>query len=181
MKKKEAYKTKKRNIFKITISLIVIVFIFSGIPSNIFNNYIKRDTIRVVVNPLILNGLYYYEIKPNGKMTAYFVRIKGIDTKISSFNFNIKTVEKHKKILSKEEYENIFALADKSIVYGNIEEDMALDGCYCELYYKGTMQRIYDATNDYDQLYKLFIKITSLPPEFIDIKTQIPGIASYTY
>ncbi len=54
---------------------------------------------------------------------------------------------------------------------------MSLDGCYCELFYKGITQRIYNAKNDYDELYKLFVTASDLAPAFIDVKSQISGIS----
>lgn len=133
----------------------------------------------MVINPPTLNGLYYFEVKPNGKMIVCFSKIKDVAPKISSSKFKMQIVKKEEIILNEKVYTCIFDLANKAIDYGCIEESIILDAPYCELYYKGITQRIYTATNDYVELYNLIVKITDIKPELINIKTQIPGISKY--
>lgn len=165
---------RKKNIIIILIIALFVTFLFNIIP-----NYSDRNSIKIVINPLTLNGLYYYEIKSDRTMTVCFGTVDNIDPKISSSDFRIKIIKKNKMIITEEEYNNILELANQSINYGNIEENISLDGCYAELYYKGITQRIYNSKNGYCDLYKLLLNITSLAPEFIDIKKQISGIDKF--
>ena len=167
----------KNNIINMCIKVIFILLSIFLI-SNIFSCS-KKDSIQLVINPPTLNGLYYFELETNGKMIVCFSKIKNIAHKISSSNFKMKILKKEEIIINEEVCDYLFNLANKAIDYGNIEESIILDAPYCELYYKGITQRIYTATNDYVELYKLIVQITDIAPELINIQTQIPGISKY--
>lgn len=87
----EAQYEKKKNIIIILIIALFVTFLFNIIP-----NYSDRNSIKIVINPLTLNGLYYYEIKSDRTMTVCFGTVDNIDPKISSSDFRIKIIKKIK-------------------------------------------------------------------------------------
>ncbi len=77
----------KRTIIKI-ISIITFIIIIGNCYKPLFY-FTERNTIEMVINPLMLAGLYYYKITSKGTMTICFGTINDYDTNISSPSFQI--------------------------------------------------------------------------------------------
>lgn len=170
----------KKGYSKIVLCLLCAVTLIIGcLSSRLISNYIKRDSIRMIINPLISADSYYCEITDDGKVTVCIGELSGIDTSISSVLFMMSNKDQFQIKITEEECKEIFDLADKSVTYGEIVNSQSFDGCYFELYYKGITQKIYNADDGYDELYKLFIKITELSPSLVEFKYSISGIKSF--
>jgi hypothetical protein len=135
------------------------------------------------VNPSWINTSHYFEARPDRTLVSSLVILNGYDPKISSLFFNMSVLETQTIKLTQEEYDEIIALANAAIGYGNIDigDRLIFDGTYCELYYRGVSQRIYCANEDYENLYILLLRVTDLaPPETsIDLRTRMHKIEQF--
>lgn len=169
----------------IKIVFILVLFLVLILEYTILYFYNNKKIIKIIINPSLLMGLYYYELIDDGTMYISYAIPDSVDANISSTEFNLDFLNKEKITIDKNKCSYIFGLAEKAVEYGNIEESTVLDGVYCEFYYKGVTQKIYRANDDYDELYKLFIEVTNFKPRSfdmtIDINSQIPYIYNYQY
>jgi len=176
---KKVMRSKKGRVLIILGCVFLMLFIISEIfVTSITENIVKANTIRIAVDPFIPSTLYYFEVKPNKELVSCMVQRSGYGyyDKIPAKFSKIKIIEKQTIKLTNDEYNEIKKLANGSIKYGYIDESITLNGnVNCEFYYRGVYQRIYHSDEDYEDLYKLLLKVTDAAPTqtSIDLRTII--------
>lgn len=180
--------TKKKKLLKTIVIFAIIIFIsvfpIVYIMNKIYNDN-SDDIIKVVVYLPDSRTTYYVEVKPNGVIVSW----KGKREPTSEFSENDKSSFFVSKItnafrsqrirVSKNTIDDIFNLADKTIIDGNIEGKFWFDSYCCEMYYKGFSHKIYTALDGYDDLYRLLNKIMNSLPRPIKIDTMIESIEEF--